>query len=317
MLLLDQYLLFLAKGLTVLFFILLIIKASTKKARSHKPSITHYNKEALEDQASTCKELKSFKHFKSVLKKIKKSTKALSKPSEHLFVLDFDGDIKASQVSVLRQEINLILSIANENDQVLIRLNSRGGTVTGYGLAASQIHRIRKAGLHLTIAIDEMAASGGYLIASLANQIIAAPFACIGSIGVAYELPNIYQLLAKHGIEYKQITAGKYKRTLSVFGEPTEEGENKVKEDAELTHKLFKEHITQYRDLNLDEVATGETWPATVAHEKGLVDQLYTSDEYIQDHLTSHAIFIISTPTEESLLKTLKAKAIQALQALG
>ncbi len=257
--------------------------------------------------------MKALPHFKEMKKKLKKENKQHNKYDRHLFVIDFEGDIKATGVKKLRVEIDLVLSIASPNDHILIRLNSRGGTVTGYGLVASQVQRIRQANIPLTISIDEIAASGGYLVASLANEIISAPFACIGSIGVVYEIPNLHQFLANRGIEYKQITAGKYKRTLSVFGKHTQEGENKVKEDAETTHALFKQFISQYRQLDLDDVATGETWPASIAHQKGLVDRLYTSDEFIQDHLDTHAVLVLKTPETQSLLKALRGKAMSLL----
>lgn len=312
----DYYLLFAAKILSAIAIIGLVF-SSKKNTKPNAPEIEYYNLSHLKLCMDTAKSLNKLSWFKPLQKQLKKELKSLKKADQHIFVLDFHGDMKATQVSTLRKEIDLILSIANPQDQVLLRLNSPGGTVTGYGLAASQVHRIRQAGLSLTIAIDEVAASGGYMIASLAHQIIAAPFACIGSIGVVYELPNFNAFLAKRGIEYNQVTAGKYKRTLSLLGKNTKEGETKVKEDIEMTHELFKAHVSQYRELDLEQIATGETWPAMIAHEKGLVDKIYTSDEYISDHLNTHAILLVKTTTNKGLLTLLKAKTMNMLHSFG
>lgn len=316
MLITDQYFLFLAKTSTMTLALIAIILsiAHTKGRESLQPEISILNKKRLKEYQNTCQQLKQFSHFNHKRKSLKKNEKKLKTFTEHLFIIDFKGDIHASGVTALRREIDLILELAQENDKVLLRIESRGGTVIGYGLVASQVHRLRQANLHLTIAIDQIAASGGYLVASLANEIIAAPFACIGSIGVAYEIPNIHNLLNSYGIEYKQVTAGQYKRTLSVFGKNTKDGEAKVQSDVEMTHELFKNYISQYRDLDIETVATGETWPAMVAHEKGLVDRLISSDEFIQAHLEDKLILQLKTPTKNSLTNLMKQKAVSLLQ---
>lgn len=316
MLITDQYFLFLAKTSTMTFALIGIILTFThsKGNDSLKPEISIVNKKRLREHGNICNQLKQFNHFKIKKKSLKQKEKQLKSLTEHLFIIDFKGDIHASGVTTLRKEIDLILEIIQENDQVLLRIDSRGGTVIGYGLVASQIHRLRQANIHLTIAIDQIAASGGYLVASLANEIIAAPFACIGSIGVAYEIPNIHNLLNSYGIEYKQVTAGQYKRTLSVFGKNTKDGEAKVQSDVEMTHELFKNYISQYRDLDIETVATGETWPAMIAHEKGLVDRLLSSDEFIQEHIDNKLILQLNTPTKNSLVNLMKQKAVSLLQ---
>lgn len=311
----DLYLLFLAKCLT--FLMLSLTLFSNKKKTDDQPKIEFINESLNKLKKTTYKKLKSLPHFKQLGKELNRNKKSVNQYDQHLFVLDFEGDIKATGVTALRAEIDLILASAKSDDLVLLRLKSGGGTVTGYGLVASQIKRLRAEGLHLTIAIDEIAASGGYLVASLANEIIAAPFACIGSIGVVYEAPNLNQFLEDKGIAYTQVTAGKYKRTLSLLGKNTPEGEKKVKEDIEMTHELFQQYITQYRELNLDEVATGETWPASIAHQKGLVDQICTSDDFINKHLSSHAILKIKTAKTTGFAKLLKSKASQLLQMIG
>ncbi|WP_116364123.1 protease SohB [Parahaliea mediterranea] len=209
-----------------------------------------------------------------------------------LYCLNFDGDIKASASEHLREEISTVLSQARQKDAVLLRLESPGGMVHSYGFAASQLERIRGAGIELTVAVDKVAASGGYMMACVANRIIAAPFAVIGSIGVLAQLPNFHRLLKKHDIDFEMLTAGEYKRTLTLFGENTDKGREKFQEELQITHDLFKDFIREQRpQLDVDKVATGEVWYGRNALTEGLIDELQTSDAYIQQHLDSWDIF--------------------------
>ncbi len=221
---------------------------------------------------------------KEAKKAIKGDGDAPVKP--RLFVLHFDGDMRASQVEALRQEISTLLTEATPGDEVLLCLESGGGLVHSYGLAASQLLRLRGAGLNLTVAVDKVAASGGYMMACVAHRIVAAPFAIIGSIGVLAQLPNFHRLLKKHDVDFEQLTAGEYKRTLTMFGENTDEGRQKFVEDLEDTHELFKQFVKDNRDgVDIEKVATGEIWYGQRALEVNLVDQLQTSDDYIQARL--------------------------------
>ena len=199
-----------------------------------------------------------------------------------VFVLDFDGDLQATAVSQMRRVLSAVLAVANKNDEVVLRLESGGGVVHAYGLAASQLERVKAHGVKLTICVDKVAASGGYMMACVADQILAAPFAVLGSIGVVAQLPNFHRLLKKHDIDFELLTAGEYKRTLTVFGENTEEGRQKFNEDLQDTHELFKEYVAEQRPkLDVAKVATGEVWLGRRALEVGLVDALSTSDEYL------------------------------------
>lgn len=199
-----------------------------------------------------------------------------------VFILDFEGDIKASATNSLRTEITALLSLAAPHDEVILRLESGGGMVNSYGLAASQLARIRQAGIPLTVCIDKVAASGGYMMACIANKIISSPFAVLGSIGVVAQLPNLHRLLKKYDIDFEVLTSGEYKRTLTVFGENTDKGRDKLQQDLETTHELFKNFVSSYRPkLNIDKVATGEVWLGINALENHLVDELKTSDEYL------------------------------------
>ena len=219
-------------------------------------------------------------------KEEKQSLKRGGQPDlrRRLFVLDFDGDIRASANDHMRQEISAILTSATAEDEILLRLESGGGMVHSYGLAASQLQRVRDKGIPLTISVDKIAASGGYMMACVANQIIAAPFAIVGSIGVVAQIPNLHRLLKKNDVDVEILTAGEHKRTLTMFGENTEKGREKMKAELEETHGHFKDFIRAQRpQLDVDTVATGEHWLGTKALELGLVDKLQTSDDYLME----------------------------------
>jgi len=222
-----------------------------------------------------------------------------SEEKKRLFVLDFDGDIKASATENLRREITAILSIATPQDEVVVRLESGGGVVHGYGLAASQLQRIKDAQLSLTVCVDKVAASGGYMMACVADKIVAAPFAILGSIGVVAQVPNIHRLLDKNLVDVELHTAGKYKRTLTMIGENTDEGREKFKQDLEDTHVLFKDFVANARPvLDIENIATGEVWYGSQAIDNKLVDEISTSDAYLVSHYDS--IDVISIKFEES-----------------
>lgn len=213
--------------------------------------------------------------------KLAKKQRTPDKP--RIYALTFHGDLQASAVESLREEISAVLQIARPGqDEVLLQLDSEGGMVHGYGLAASQLARLRAAGIKLTVAVDKVAASGGYMMACVADQVLAAPFAIVGSIGVVAQLPNFHRLLQRLDVDYELHTAGDYKRTLTLFGENTEAGRKKFQVEIEETHALFKRFVTEYRpQLDIDRVATGEHWFGSQALELKLIDQLQTSDDYL------------------------------------
>jgi len=228
----------------------------------------------------------------------KKSAKKKSKSQDdtdtrkRLFVLSFDGDMRASATDNLREEISCVLPQLRDGDEILVNLESPGGLVHAYGLAASQLKRITEAGVPLTAAVDKVAASGGYMMACVAPKIIAAPFAVIGSIGVLAQLPNFHRLLKKHDIDFELLTAGEYKRTLTIFGQNTDKGREKFVEELEDTHELFKQFVRENRSaVEIDAVATGEVWYGQRAIERGLVDAIQTSDAYIQERLADWDVF--------------------------
>ncbi|KGF65420.1 protease SohB [Pseudomonas lutea] len=247
------------------------------------------------------------------LKKDKKSTET----RQRVYVLDFDGDIKASATENMRNEITALLTLATPKDEVVLRLESGGGMVHSYGLASSQLARIRQAGIPLTICIDKVAASGGYMMACIGNRIISAPFAVLGSIGVVAQLPNVNRLLKKHDIDFEVLTAGEYKRTLTVFGENTEKGREKFQEDLDITHELFKNFVASYRpQLQIDEVATGEVWLGLAAKDKQLVDELKTSDEYLSEKAKTADVFHLHYAERKSLQQRVGLAATASVDRL-
>ncbi|KYG61089.1 protease SohB [Bdellovibrio bacteriovorus] len=242
------------------------------------------------------------KELRKKLKEEKKSSENKSRDQEKkIFLIDFEGDVKASAVENLREEVTAILTIATPKDEVVVRVESPGGVVHGYGLAASQLLRIREKQIPLTICVDKVAASGGYLMSCTANKILCAPFAIVGSIGVVAQVPNLHRVLKKHDVDFKEYTAGEYKRTVSLLGEITPKGEEKFKEQLEDTHVLFKNFVHKSRpNLNLNEVATGEYWYGEQAIAKGLVDEIRTSDDYLLDLSQQHQIVKVKYEHHES-----------------
>jgi serine protease SohB len=314
---LMNYGLFFAKAVTWVVAIIIVVAfitaVSVKRNRPDKGSISVSNlNEEFDELADTLRgELLDEKTYKEEQKQKKKDDKKSAKnkkssseqeAKKRVFVVDFSGDIKASAAEGLRQIITSILSQAREQDEVVVRLESQGGMVHSYGFASSQLARIRQNNIPLTVCVDKVAASGGYMMACVANQIIAAPFAVIGSIGVVASLPNFHRVLKKNDVDYEMLTAGEYKRTLTVFGENTEKGRQKFQQDLEDTHELFKDFIRANRPaLDVDKVATGEVWFGSRALDAQLVDRICTSDEYLTNLHPEADIVLVSFEAKKTL----------------
>ncbi len=306
---LTEWGLFLLDTLTIviaIIVVLLAISAIAGKNKSHHPKGKLKVKKLNKDFEETIDLVQRETLSKDALKKLKKAHKKNKKKDKgekpKLFVIDFCGDIKASAVGMLTECINAILLTASKDDQVLLRLESPGGIVPGYGLGASQLQRLRDANIHLTIAVDKVAASGGYMMACIANKIIAAPFAIIGSIGVVYQLPNFNRLLHKKAIDFELLTAGTYKRTLTMFGENTKEDRKKVQQEIDETQVLFKQHIVSHRShVDIDKVATGEHWYGTQALPLNLIDKIQTSDDFILETKETFDIFSLHFKRKQKL----------------
>lgn len=334
-----EYGLFAAKAFTGLIVFLLLIAGIFMVSSRHRRDdrdgavdLTSIN-EFYEDMKDTVEAaVLDGDAYKQLLKEQKKQDKLDSKQrkkeakkgvdkeqeeKKRIYVLDFDGDIKASEVEPLREEISAILTFARPIDEVVIRLESAGGMVHTYGLAASQLARIKASGIPLTVCVDQVAASGGYLMACIADRLIAAPFALVGSIGVIAQVPNFNRVLKKHDVDYEMFTAGEYKRTVTMFGENTEKGKQKFIEELEDTHALFKEFVSEYRpQLDIEKVATGEVWFGKRALAEKLVDELSTSDDYLMSACDDADVFRVRYEMKKSFQERLSEMAIQTTEGV-
>jgi serine protease SohB len=296
------YGLFLAQlaTLVVVLIVIVVVIASTRR-RGHAEGLVveHLNRK-YEDAADELKlaiegKGRYKKAIKARHKERKREDKARSKSGTtkpRLYVLDFKGDLRATAAGSLREEVTAVLRIAKPGEQVLVRLENSGGTVHEHGFAASQLVRLKQHGLKLVVAVDKVAASGGYLMACVADRLVAAPFAIVGSIGVLAQLPNFHRLLEDKGIDFEQIMAGRYKRTVSMFGKNTDEGREKLKQEVEDIHALFKAQISEHRpQVDVERVATGEHWYGVRALELKLVDELATSDDVLIQAASDHDVY--------------------------
>ncbi len=335
---LYEYGLFLAKAITFVLAIaaVVVVIAGAAVKQQHKKGeldITDLSEQFHDTEEDMIHALLTKEELKEKEKNDKKAEKAQAKADKkaaksgdekteqksRVFVVDFNGSIDAKEVSSLREEVSAILSVAKPEDEVFIRLESGGGMVHGYGLASSQLDRIRQHNIPLTVSVDKVAASGGYMMACVANKIISAPFAIVGSIGVIAQVPNFNKLLKKNDIDFEQFTAGEFKRTVTMFGENTEKGKEKFIEELEETHVLFKNFVSERRpSLDIAKVATGEHWFGTTALTLGLVDSIQTSDDYLQAKSKSHQVIAIKYEVKKGLAEKLsKAASLSAESFLG
>jgi serine protease SohB len=308
---LFEYGLFLAKSLTVLLsfiIVFVVILGSSQRAqqtskgelevKNVNEAVKHISQSLTRSMLNPVQQKAQEKADKKRLKQEKKNRKQQLKDdqgiSARVFVLEFNGDVQASGVDALREEVSAVLSVAREEDEVIVKLESPGGVVHGYGLAASQLQRIKAKSITLTVAVDKVAASGGYMMACIADKIIAAPFALLGSIGVVAQIPNFHRFLKSKEVDVEVLTAGDYKRTLTLFGENTEKGRQKFLEELEDVHALFKEFVSENRpQVQIEQVSTGEAWYGKRALDVMLVDELMTSDEYIVDKCETCDVFSV------------------------
>jgi len=308
---LFEYGLFLAKSLTVLLsfiIVFVVILGSSQRAqqtskgelevKNVNEAVKHISQSLTRSMLNPVQQKAQDKADKKRLKQEEKNRKQKLKDDQgipaRVFVLEFNGDVQASGVDALREEVSAVLSVAREEDEVIVKLESPGGVVHGYGLAASQLQRIKAKSITLTVAVDKVAASGGYMMACIADKIIAAPFALLGSIGVVAQIPNFHRFLKSKEVDVEVLTAGDYKRTLTLFGENTEKGRQKFLEELEDVHALFKEFVSENRpQVQIEQVSTGEAWYGKRALDVMLVDELMTSDEYIVDKCETCDVFSV------------------------
>lgn len=332
---LTGYGIFILEILTILLVIAaivaMIILAKQRNATHHGELVVTDLSEEFKDMV---KHLRDFQLSEEELKQAEKAEKKAKKqeakalkaklkngeketPKPCVYVLDFKGDISASETTALREEISAIINVAKADDEVLLRLESPGGVVHGYGLAASQLARLKQKGIKLTVAVDKVAASGGYMMACVADKIVSAPFAIIGSIGVVAQIPNIHRLLKKHDVDVDVMTAGEFKRTVTVLGENTEKGKQKFQAELEETHQLFKQFVAQNRPhLDVDKVATGEHWFGQQALELQLVDELATSDDIILEKMKDKPVISVKYKVKKPLLQKIGKQAEESIEGI-
>ena len=332
---LTGYGIFILEILTILLVIAaivaMIISAKQRNAIPHGELVVT---DLSEEFKETVKHLRDFQLSEEELKQAEKTEKKAKKqeakalksklkngekvePKPCVYVLDFKGDISASETTALREEISAIINVAKADDEVLLRLESPGGVVHGYGLAASQLARLKQKGIKLTVAVDKVAASGGYMMACVADKIASAPFAIIGSIGVVAQIPNIHRLLKKHDVDVDVMTAGEFKRTVTVLGENTEKGKQKFQAELEETHQLFKQFVAQNRPhLDIDKVATGEHWFGQQALALQLVDELATSDDIILEKMKDKSVISVKYKVKKPLLQKIGKQAEESIEGI-
>ncbi|WP_457808082.1 protease SohB [Kushneria sp. EE4] len=327
---LSSYALFLAQSVTVVaaIAVVLILMIRTRGQRQDRGARLHVrnrgeyfrrHRETLED--ATLEDGERERHVKARLKTRKTEQKTAKKQGHTgerrntLWVLDFDGDLRASRVPAFTEEITSIITAAGPGDEVLVRLQSGGGLVHAYGLASAQLDRLREAGLRLTVSVDKVAASGGYMMACCADHLIAAPFAVIGSIGVVAQVPNVHRLLRKNDVDVEILTAGRHKRTLTMLGENTEEGRQKFLDDLEKTHDLFKAWIASRRPaLDIEQVSEGDIWYGQQGIGLALIDEVNTSEAWLQAHSDQYRILEVSLRPQRSMLERFGKRSEGAIE---
>jgi serine protease SohB len=322
-----NYGLFLAEALTITIAILLTaagiaaIAGKGKKQAKEKIEVCKLNEKYANIKKSLQEEILSKKELKEEASKEKEQEKRKKQlqnnedapPQKRIYVLNFQGDLKASAVENLREEVTALLTILTPQDEVVVKIDSPGGMIHTYGLAASQLKRIRDRNIRLIAAVDKVAASGGYMMACVAHKIIAAPFAILGSIGVIAQIPNFNRLLKKHNVDFEQFMAGEYKRTVTLFGENTSKGRKKFQEELDEAHTLFKTFVAQNRPIvNINAIATGEHWFGTRAREMRLVDELITSDDYLLQNSEKTDIYAINYSVKKNLWEKFSFSASKA-----
>ena len=293
-------------------------RSLNERFEMHEEAVRAVIEDPLESKARGKDQKREKKAKRKAIKQALKAEDDDEPRRPRVFVLDFDGDMQASQVDQLREEVSAILPVVGEADKVLLRLESGGGVVHGYGLAASQLMRLKDAGITLTISVDKVAASGGYMMACVGDEIIAAPFAILGSIGVVAQLPNFHRLLKKNDIDFEMHTAGEYKRTLTVFGENTDKAREKFQADIDDIHVLFKDFVSSNRPVvEIDEVSTGEFWFGQRALEKNLADRLCTSDSFLVEHLEGYDLIEVRYRAKRSWQEKLSLAAEMVVEKIG
>ena len=274
-----------------------------------------YKKDCLALQKASSHKTKTDLHLPS-LANLAHGAKPVKKYSETVIVLDLIG-VDSARIDRLRDEVSFLLQqhrqhtisynttaekkvcededSTSKNVEVLVLLESPGGSASDFAIASQQLLRLRnEPGMQVTVCVDKVAASGGYMIAcsSSPGRLFAAPFAVLGSIGVVGQNINIQKTLEGWGIRPMVFRAGKEKAPLGLLGDVTSKQMRTIQSMVDDTHTAFKRHVVLARPLlakKIDKVATGKVWLGASAMEAGLIDHIVTSDEYIGHRIQSGA----------------------------
>jgi protease-4 len=201
---------------------------------------------------------------------------------DKIAVIPFEGTISGtgSPPSVMTPEDFLkMLQRAEDDDSVkaiVLRVNSPGGTVAASQEISEYVRTEKKP---VIVSVGDVDASGAYMVSSQADWIVGNPGSAIGSIGVIMEVPNASGLMDKIGVQWKVITAGKYKGAGSPFRPltPTETG--LLQGQIDQVYAQFIDTVASGRKLPRSEVesmATGWAWNGEEAVRLKLIDQTGT-----------------------------------------
>ena len=309
----------LAAMIAIVLVVPIIIGARSQRRREDEVKVTSLDDrfDLMEAQIRIATD--GAKGAKAFLKARKKEAKQRDENAKRVYVIGFKGDPMASGHAAFARKITAALVAARpDKDEIVVSITSPGGIVSGYGLMAAQMQRVRRAGVELTACVDQVAASGGYMMAVAANRIVAAPFAVVGSIGVVAQVPNVSRLLKKIDVDYEELTAGEHKRPISVLAPISEEGREHFKTKLEETHVAFKDFVRENRPaLNVEAVGDGDYWYATDALKLGLIDAIATSDEYLLAQRGKARLFVIDAPEKKTLMKVLFGRLGEAALTLA
>jgi protease-4 len=168
-------------------------------------------------------------------------------------------------------------ALADDNVKaILLRIDSPGGTVAASQEIALAVKRASEK-KPVVVSVGDICASGGYMVASQADEIIASPGSSVGSIGVIMEVANVEELLNKVGISFTTLTTGAYKDAGSPYRSLTETETAMLNEQLTVIYDQFITDVAEGRDLpetKVRELATGWVWLGSEALDLGLVDSL-------------------------------------------
>ncbi len=167
---------------------------------------------------------------------------------------------------------------------VVVRINSPGGTVGASQEIYQKLWKLRKKNIPLVASMGEMAASGGYYVASACNYIVANHGTITGSIGVIAMSPNLRGLFQKIGVDMNVIKSGKYKDILSSFRDLRPEERELIQDMIDSSYRKFLKDVALGRNQNesdIEPIADGRVMSGETALKYKLVDMLGTFEDAI------------------------------------